>query len=61
MFEDEFTLDNLSRTQLVAMCKYMGLTSYGHESWLRWQLSQKLRQLKNDDKVGVAVHVLIFY
>eukprot|EP01114_Cavostelium_apophysatum_P015824 TRINITY_DN4398_c0_g1_i1.p1 TRINITY_DN4398_c0_g1~~TRINITY_DN4398_c0_g1_i1.p1 ORF type:complete len:697 (-),score=230.31 TRINITY_DN4398_c0_g1_i1:212-2302(-) len=48
-FEDELTLDNLQRPQLVAMCKYMNLNTFGGDAMLRFQLSHKLKQLKSDD------------
>jgi len=51
LFEDEFTLDNLSREQLTAMCKYMGMSTFGTNGFLRYQLSNKVRQLKKDDRL----------
>ena len=58
LFGDEFTLDHISRGQLTGMCKFVGLSAYGTDSYLRRQLRDKLRELKNDDKVikreGVA-------
>ncbi len=54
LFEDELTLDNLSRPQLVALCKLLLLQTIGSSNFLRFQLRMKLRQLKADDKVGQA-------
>ena len=58
LFEDEFTLDHISRGQLTNMCKFVGLSPYGTDSYLRRQLKDKLKELKSDDKViareGVA-------
>lgn len=51
LFEDEFTLDNLTRDQLVAMCKYMNMNTFGTNGFLRYQLTNKIRQLKKDDKL----------
>ncbi len=51
-FEDELTLDNLPRPQLVAMCRYMGLPPYGTDTFLRFQLNKKLESLKRDDRVS---------
>lgn len=51
LFEDEFTLDQLSREQLVAMSKYMQLNTIGTDAFLRYQLNRKITQLKNDDRV----------
>jgi hypothetical protein len=49
-FEDELTLANVSRPQLVSMCKYMGLPPYGGDAFLRFQLRAKLRNIKEDDR-----------
>ena len=58
LFGDEFTLDHISRGQLTNMCKFVGLSPYGTDSYLRRQLKDKLKELKSDDKViareGVA-------
>ena len=43
-------LDNISRPQLVGMSRFMGLTPYGTDTWLRFQLRSKIRQLKRDDQ-----------
>ena len=51
LFGDEFTLDHISRGQLANMCRFVGIAPYGTDFYLRNQLSQKLRSLKNDDKV----------
>lgn len=49
MFEDTLTLDNLSRSQLAALCRMLGLNSYGTSNILRFQLRVRLRQLRADD------------
>lgn len=51
MFEDDFTLDGLSREQLVAMCKYLSLPAFGTDPFLRWLIHRKLKQIRDDDKV----------
>lgn len=51
LFGDEFTLDHISRGQLTNMCKFVGLSPYGTDSYLRRQLKDKLKELKADDKV----------
>ncbi|KAL6048798.1 Mitochondrial proton/calcium exchanger protein [Balamuthia mandrillaris] len=51
LFKDDFTLLNLSRPLLVSMCKFLGLKPYGTNAFLRWQISNKLRKLKEDDKL----------
>lgn len=49
VFDNELTLDNLSRTQIVALCKLLLINSIGTTSFLRFQLRMKLRDLKTDD------------
>ncbi|KAG2693777.1 hypothetical protein I3760_08G111700 [Carya illinoinensis] len=51
LFNDELTLDNISRPRLVNMCKYMGISSYGTDAYLRFMLRKRLQQIKNDDKL----------
>ncbi|XP_033122430.1 mitochondrial proton/calcium exchanger protein-like [Anneissia japonica] len=51
LFEDELTLDNLPRNQLVALCKLLMLQPYGTNNFLRFQLRLKLRTLMADDKM----------
>ena len=50
IFNDEFTLHQINRAQLVNMCKFVGIAPYGTDTFLRFQLRTKLRDLKNDDK-----------
>uniref|UniRef100_A0A8C0QRG3 Mitochondrial proton/calcium exchanger protein n=2 Tax=Canis lupus familiaris TaxID=9615 RepID=A0A8C0QRG3_CANLF len=50
LFEDELTLDNLTRPQLVALCKLLELQSIGTNNFLRFQLTMRLRSIKADDK-----------
>jgi LETM1 and EF-hand domain-containing protein 1 len=50
IFKDDLTLDNLSRPQLVAMCKYMNLNSFGTDAMLRYQIRHRMRQIKRDDR-----------
>ncbi|XP_051784354.1 mitochondrial proton/calcium exchanger protein isoform X1 [Erpetoichthys calabaricus] len=51
LFEDELTLDNLSRPQLVALCKLLELQSIGTNNFLRFQIIMKLRAIRADDKL----------
>jgi len=51
LFEDEFTLDQLTREQLLAMSKYMQLPAFGTDTFLRYNLNKKVQQLKSDDKM----------
>ncbi|KAL9924351.1 leucine zipper and EF-hand containing transmembrane protein 1 isoform 1-T4 [Glossina fuscipes fuscipes] len=50
-FEDEITLDSLSREQLIALCRVLELNTVGTTSFLRFQLRMKLRSLTTDDRV----------
>ena len=50
IFKDDLTLDNLSRPQLVAMTRYMGLNTFGTDAMLRYQIRHRMRQIKRDDK-----------
>lgn len=50
IFRDDLTLDNLSRPQLVSMCKYMNLNTFGTDMMLRYQVRHRMRQIKRDDK-----------
>lgn len=49
-FKDELTLPNIARPQLVSMCRYMGINPYGSDDILRFQLRNKIRALKEDDR-----------
>ena len=51
LFNDEFTLYQVNRAQLVNMCKFVGIAPYGTDTFLRFQLRNKLREIKNDDKM----------
>lgn len=50
-FEDEITLDSLSREQLVALCRVLEVNTVGTTNLLRFQLRLKLRSLATDDRV----------
>lgn len=51
LFEDEITLDSLTRPQLRALCRVLELSTIGPNSLLRFQLRMGLRSLAADDKV----------
>ncbi|CAH9067310.1 unnamed protein product [Cuscuta europaea] len=51
LFNDELTLDNISRSRLVSMCKYMSVRPFGTDAYLRYMLRNKLQRIKNDDKL----------
>jgi len=50
LFEDEITLDSLSRPQLTALCRLLELQPIGPNYLLRFQLRMKLRTLRADDQ-----------
>lgn len=60
LFEDELTLDNLTRPQLVALCRLLELQSIGTNNFLRFQLIMKLRAIRADDKVRTSESSLKF-
>lgn len=51
IFEDEITLDSLSRPQLIALCRVLEIKPLGTSNFLVFQLRMKLRSLAADDKM----------
>lgn len=51
LFQDEITLDSLSRGQLVALCRVLEVQTLGTNNLLKFQLRMKLRNLAADDKL----------
>lgn len=49
IFTDNLTIDNMPRTQLVTLCKFMNLTTFGPDEYLRIQLRNKIRHIMHDD------------
>ncbi|KAH9955610.1 LETM1-like protein-domain-containing protein [Russula dissimulans] len=50
LFDDDLTLDNLSRPQLTSMSRYMGLNAFGTDNFLRGAIRSRLLQLRRDDQ-----------
>ena len=50
LFDDDLTLDNLSRPQLVSMCRYMGINAFGTDNFLRGAIRSRLTNLRRDDQ-----------
>jgi len=51
LFKDEFMLDNLPRTQLISMGRFLNMSGpWGPDRWLRFSLRQKLKAIKQDDR-----------
>lgn len=51
LFEDEITLDSLSRAQLLALCRVLEANTIGTSNLLRFQLRMKIRSLAADDRM----------
>ncbi|KAL4859684.1 Mitochondrial proton/calcium exchanger protein [Chlorella vulgaris] len=50
LFNDELTLDNLERVQLVSLCRFVGIQPFGTDAFLRSRLRRHLLEIKEDDK-----------
>ncbi|KAG8745569.1 hypothetical protein FRC10_007747 [Ceratobasidium sp. 414] len=51
LFDTDLTLDNLSRPQLVSICRYMGVNAFGTDNFLRHQIRSRLVEIRRDDAV----------
>ncbi|KAG9046188.1 hypothetical protein FS837_004900 [Tulasnella sp. UAMH 9824] len=51
LFDDDLTLDNLSRPQLVSVCRYMNVNAFGTDNYLRSQIRGRLERIRKDDSV----------
>ena len=61
LFEDQLTLDNLDRAQLLALGKlvHIRLADFNTPQMLRFQLKMKLQELRADDKVdAITLHYI---
>ncbi|RKP03360.1 hypothetical protein CXG81DRAFT_6159, partial [Caulochytrium protostelioides] len=54
LFRDEFTLENLSRPQLVSMCRYLNINAFGTDTFLRYHINRHLKKLQRDDRAIVV-------
>ncbi|EJD44062.1 LETM1-domain-containing protein [Auricularia subglabra TFB-10046 SS5] len=54
LFDNDLTLTNMSRPQLVSMCRYMGLNAFGTDNYLRGLINNRLEQIKRDDSLIAA-------
>jgi hypothetical protein len=59
-FSDDLTLDNLSRPQLVTLCRFMGVNAFGTDNFLRFVLRRQMRGISSDDRVRfwIPIHDL---
>ncbi|KAJ2160282.1 LETM1 domain-containing protein ylh47 [Coemansia sp. RSA 552] len=51
IFEDDLTLDNLTRPQLVSICRFMGVNAFGTDGYLRYQITNRMRYIRADDRM----------
>lgn len=51
LFEDEITLDSLSRAQLIALCRVVDVQTLGTTNFLKFLLRMRLRNLAADDRL----------
>lgn len=49
--DDTLTLDNLSRPQLVTLCRFMGVNTLGTDNILRFLLGRRMVEIKADDRM----------
>jgi len=49
LFKDDFTILNLSRSQLSSICRFLNLRPYGTDAFMRWQIARRLTHLREDD------------
>ena len=49
LFNDELTLDNLERVQLVGLCRFVGISPFGTDAFLKTRLRAHLMEIKQDD------------
>jgi len=50
-FREDITLDNLRRSQIQALCKFLSIVPYGPTYLMRIRLRHKITQLKKDDQM----------
>jgi LETM1 and EF-hand domain-containing protein 1 len=46
LFNDELTLDNLERVHLTNLCRFIGITPFGTDEFLRVRLRARLAAIK---------------
>ncbi|XP_078483251.1 mitochondrial proton/calcium exchanger protein-like [Ciona intestinalis] len=51
LFEDQLTLDSMTRQQLIALCRLIQVPAVGNNELLRFLLQMKLNRLHSDDKM----------
>lgn len=51
LFDEEMTLDNLTRPQLVSICRYMQVNAFGTDNYMRFQIRHAMNRIRRDDLV----------
>lgn len=51
LFDEELTLDNLTRPQLVSICRYMQVNAFGTDNYMRFQIRHAMNRIRRDDLV----------
>jgi len=49
IFKDEITLENIGRHELISMARLLGISAFGTDGFLRYQIRSKIRTIKADD------------
>jgi LETM1 and EF-hand domain-containing protein 1 len=57
LFSNDLTLDNLSRPQLISICRYLGLNAFGTDNFLKGYIMRRLEHIKRDDELIAAESV----
>lgn len=61
LFEDEITLDSISRSQLIALCRVVDVQTLGTTNFLKFLLRMKLRNLAADDRVCLSLQMTYIF
>lgn len=51
LFQDDITLDNMTRSQLAAICRLLDISPVGSRNMLAFSIEMRLRHLKADDQM----------
>lgn len=51
LFNDELTLDHLDRSQLVNLSRFVGLSPFGSDPFIRSKLRKHLQKIRHDDQM----------
>ena len=51
LFSDDITLDNVGRLQLVNLCRLLDIPVVGPDSFLKYRLIERMRNIRADDRM----------